>query len=303
MKELNDALERAKEQLEAAKVFDYGNEQIAHDIRETVYAIFPQLKETEHEGIRKALVNMFSFYNIQKVGNYTNEQILKWLEGQRERPRMGYPTGHEERDGHNQTASDLIVSVGDGSDGPKYKVGDWLVATKHGLSRLIRIIGHEQGRYEIEKMGGDTGVPSFGYVEEYYRPWAIQDANDGDVLATKDNCICIFDGTVEEGKYPFAYCGISMYGFRVYDGKLPFTHDDVYPATKEQRDLLFQKMKEAGYEWDSDKKEVIRLSTNTTEERNKVIDELINFFRFQSKVEPSKKGTHDRWIGWLNNMR
>jgi hypothetical protein len=31
-----------------------------------------------------------------------------------------------------------------------------------------------------------------------------------------------------------------------------------YPATKEQRDLLFQKMKEAGYEWDSNKKELIR---------------------------------------------
>ena len=28
------------------------------------------------------------------------------------------------------------------------------------------------------------------------------------------------------------------------------------PATKEQRDLLFQKMKEAGYEWDAEKKEL-----------------------------------------------
>ena len=28
----------------------------------------------------------------------------------------------------------------------------------------------------------------------------------------------------------------------------------VYPATKEQRDLLFRKMEEAGYEWDNEKK-------------------------------------------------
>ena len=34
------------------------------------------------------------------------------------------------------------------------------------------------------------------------------------------------------------------------------------PATKEQRDFLFQKMKEAGYEWDDEKKELKLLITN-----------------------------------------
>jgi hypothetical protein len=32
-----------------------------------------------------------------------------------------------------------------------------------------------------------------------------------------------------------------------------------YPATKEQRDILFQKMKEAGYEWDSEKRELKKI--------------------------------------------
>lgn len=31
---------------------------------------------------------------------------------------------------------------------------------------------------------------------------------------------------------------------------------DIHPATKEQRDLLLQKMKEAGYKWDTEKKEL-----------------------------------------------
>ena len=31
---------------------------------------------------------------------------------------------------------------------------------------------------------------------------------------------------------------------------------NLHPATKEQRDLLFQKMKEAGYEWDSERKKL-----------------------------------------------
>lgn len=36
--------------------------------------------------------------------------------------------------------------------------------------------------------------------------------------------------------------------------------DDYFtPATKEQRDLLFQKMKEGGYEWDAEKKELKKI--------------------------------------------
>ena len=34
---------------------------------------------------------------------------------------------------------------------------------------------------------------------------------------------------------------------------------NIHPATKEQRDLLFKKMKEAGYQWDSDNKELHKI--------------------------------------------
>ena len=35
--------------------------------------------------------------------------------------------------------------------------------------------------------------------------------------------------------------------------------NEVYPATIEQRDTLFQKIKEEGYDWDSDKKELHKI--------------------------------------------
>ena len=35
--------------------------------------------------------------------------------------------------------------------------------------------------------------------------------------------------------------------------------DKYVPATKEQRDFLFRKMKEAGYEWDATKKQLKKL--------------------------------------------
>ena len=39
---------------------------------------------------------------------------------------------------------------------------------------------------------------------------------------------------------------------KAYNGK-------IYPATKDQRDLLFQKMKESGYEWNDEKKELKKI--------------------------------------------
>ena len=45
---------------------------------------------------------------------------------------------------------------------------------------------------------------------------------------------------------------------------------EIYPATKEQRELLFKKMKEAGYEWDSDKKELRKIDAFPTEKDTKI---------------------------------
>ena len=43
------------------------------------------------------------------------------------------------------------------------------------------------------------------------------------------------------------------------------------PATKEQRDLLFSKMKEAGYEWDSKKKELKKIEVTSKESEDERI--------------------------------
>ena len=45
------------------------------------------------------------------------------------------------------------------------------------------------------------------------------------------------------------------------------------PATKGQRDTLFAKMKEAGYEWDAEKKEVKKIDVKTLDP-DKVIEWL-----------------------------
>ena len=61
-------------------------------------------------------------------------------------------------------------------------------------------------------------------------------------------------------------------------GCLAPNDEDVKPATKEQRDLLFQKMKEAGYEWDADKKELKKIEQKLVEEKELLLknDEIAN---------------------------
>ena len=110
----------------------------------------------------------------------------------------------------------------------------------------------------------DLGFEPEDY-QDYFRLWTIQDAKDGDVLSIKRNQHpFIYRGftDINRPKAPVAHCGINCYNEftkQRRDENWFWTGDEVEPATKEQRDLLFIKMKEAGYEWDAEKKELNKL--------------------------------------------
>lgn len=65
--------------------------------------------------------------------------------------------------------------------------------------------------------------------------------------------------------------------------------NDIAAATKEQRDLLFQKMKETGYEWGGEKKELRKIEPNKLD-ADKVIAWLVaNICDFEYYVKLFKK--------------
>ena len=78
------------------------------------------------------------------------------------------------------------------------------------------------------------------------------------MLVDKDNNIGIFQKF--EGIYWYSYiylgCDGELRGFSIGGSH---KQTDVHPATKEQRDLLFQKIKEAGYHWNSKTKTLEKL--------------------------------------------
>ena len=254
-----------------------------------IESVFPELRKSEDEKIMKALLEHFGTYHSGSAitNDVVVEDVLTWLERKCEKtePIEGFNTEferqishiiasvlngeHEYNEGFVKYASQSLLGFAKKEQNhtdeskPKFKVGDWIVNNRDDYSReIMQIYDIRDCRYYFN----DNIHFSWSVKEcdEKCHLWTIQDAKDGDVLTTDGGSICIFDGTVEESKYPFAYCGLTRYGFESYDRNLPFTHDDVYPATKDQRDLLFQKMKEAGYEWDAEKKELKKIEQEST---------------------------------------
>lgn len=188
----------------------------------------------------------------QKVINDTDEEIVKVVE--------------------NTSILDMVE--------PKFKVGDWVVYCNEDVDLIT---GIEENGYCIN----NGGYIPFICASDI-RLWTIQDAKDGDVLATEDKnfttpFVAIYKSlgdTIYKGlrdNLTFnSHCFIGFNG-NFYEGEDGHTIEDAHPATKEQCDLLFQKMHEAGYEWDADKKELLdyKLLINESE----VLQNEINWLK------------------------
>ena len=140
---------------------------------------------------------------------------------------------------------------------PKFKVDDWIVK-----ENIVYHIDKISGVYlTLSTIDGTALVYHKNVLNNYkIHLWDISDAKDGDVLATSTGAF-IYNGNNGGGSCPGSYCGINTLGNFKVGVEHHWTGKPVIPATKEQRDLLFTKMKEAGYEWDSKKKELKKIDT------------------------------------------
>ena len=143
------------------------------------------------------------------------------------------------------------------SQKPKFKVGDWVV--KGNIVAQILDV-QEQYYVGLDTEGNDFTSSKFLSGDKMHL-WTIQDAKDGDILACGDkvtDCPFIFHNLTEKLN-PRSYCGVNtLCDFQENDenGGSWCNSEEVRPATKEQRDFLFSKMHEAGYEWDNEMKEL-----------------------------------------------
>ena len=105
-------------------------------------------------------------------------------------------------------------------------------------------------KFKINKMGKNN-------IE---LPWTIQDAKDGDVVFYDTGWTCIFKNI--HGIWYSSYCFITSDGeFHTgYERHAvdAISNGNAHLATTEQRHLLFQKIREAGYKWNPQTKTLVK---------------------------------------------
>lgn len=78
-KRYDEAIKRAQAKMEEAKVFDYDDEQTAHTIRLTTTDIFPELKESEDERIRKEMIEILKKEAHDFPSSVIAEKSNSWI--------------------------------------------------------------------------------------------------------------------------------------------------------------------------------------------------------------------------------
>ena len=316
-----EALEKAQKALEVC-----GTDKC--ETARQIFSLFPELKESEDERIRKEILQSIrdNMVVIHK------DKCIAWLEKQGEQKSIWHNEDEEpQRDSlillimqsgtpivakiiePNHTFNhgerwayidDLLEKQGEqktiDKSEPKFHEGDWVVSK---LGNVWYIDSFDNKNYKVTDINGNHNCFPI-YIQDRLHLWTIQDAKDGDVLAS-DNSIFIFQEEYIAEK-PIAYCGLMNGRFLVDGENACWTNERYYPATKEQCNILFTKMKGAGYEWDAEKKE---LKKSADEPKFKVGDYVVVSTTKGDKVVqiasveylkggyPSYITTEGRWFG------
>ena len=285
MKELSIG-KKAKRYDEAFKEASIAYKDEDRHLKATLERIFPELKESEDERIRGAIIGHLKDNNLT--------EWAAWLEKQGEQKHFAkYKVGdtiyyssfgrivsfvianivedgtdnpmYEDKDGNSVFEKDIIKQKPAAKVEPKFHEGDWCIDNEDGtIFQIVKVLSNT---YAYKTNEGKEYFCTHYSLENDARLWTIQDSKDGDVLFQDLMC----------GK-TFIYNGVSpdmaiLYSFIISNGGedvLPYhigkpntgigyieeNKNIIHPATKEQRDLLFSKMKEAGYVWDAEKKEL-----------------------------------------------
>ena len=257
--------------------------------------MFPELAESEDEKIRKELLehckNQAQPYIQTRNKCPQIQSWIDWLERQGEQNEkmkkdiaefifnskedikhrydwikcLGYDIHFIDKEKQGEQKEPQVYETEDGdiityseTDGykvvePKFKVGDW-IANDYCVGKVIALTD------DAYLLDSGQGIPFS--CEHNAHLWTIQDAKDGDVLK-EDSCMFIIERMKPNGT-AIVHCCLFDDGDFDLGSTLSFDVDSTYPATKEQRDFLFSKIKEAGYEWDAEKKELKKIEQKPT---------------------------------------
>ena len=247
------------------------------------------------------------------IANWQKQQIAKenmllpfkeydnLMDSVNRRKKEGYEAGYKQGSIDSESKQKPADKVE-----PKFKVGDWV--TNGRYTRLIVGINSDCPYYMF-KDGTSKRIKD---IDKKYYLWTIQDAKDGDILISFCKQPFIYNGKFTENVVG-GYYGLDVDGNFIFIEKSTkecnwTCNENIKPATKEQRDLLFQKMADAGYTFDFEKKELKKIKQKSawSEEDETTKNNISHIIRQYDKI--SKRENKPCWyIGdcllWMQNIR
>ena len=246
--------------------------------------MFPELAESEDDKLKEQVVYAI---NQLHVCECTKNKLITWLEKQCE-----------------QKSIDKVE--------PKFKAGDIIINKENGaISKVNKILPYD---YELISFGtGKHLILDQNLINGNSKLWTIQDAKDGDVLACENGWTCIFKDLDNHTNTFSSYCFMDKDKWFCNTGSECHTLDkafikayneEIYPAAKKQRDLLFQKMKEAGYEWDAEKKELKKIEQKPwSEEDENYYRRMVISIQWARAYNRITDDSCDNQLTWFKSLR
>ena len=227
---------------------EYKDGEIVEILQESADAEI-DVNRNEDGKIRKALISVLKsdFENDTTIDDISVGDIIVWLEKQGEQKLIDNLTPQEAMDIAVAKCFDKQKPIDKVE--PKFHEGDWII--HQGTENIYQVVAVIDNQYQL-KYGDNYTIQNCADVDRCARLWNIaKDAKDGDVLVDIYGNIGIYE-KCDDFDWT-SYCSLGHNGgFQHFI--IEHENEKTYPATKEQHDLLFSKMHEAGYEWDSEKK-------------------------------------------------
>ena len=250
-KAYKEAIKRAKAIIEVAEKKE--------EIYKSAITIFPELRESEDERIRKEIEQLIQ---CMHDADPRKERWIAWLEKQGEHANFLNKIQIGDKVTRNEFGELVNISQLEriakprrskpvSKFEPKFHEGEWIV-DKSGLAQ--QVLDFRGGIYTCTYNSFTTDC------ESNYHLWTIQDAKDGDVLVASDRSIFIFKEVCGSScKHYIALTSDKEIQVNTKLDKFWETARGVKPSTKEQRDTLLKAIADAGYTFDFEKKELKKI--------------------------------------------
>lgn len=279
----------------------------------------PELKMSESEKIKKQIIG---FITYSKINDETKKNWVSWLEN-KTKPAICNRNPHkgDKNNPYDMSSSDaekytskrgfdlpwmddevfvderyITQSVGNilrwadehpvnYEDNIRSRKGYWAVID--GKTDYIIESTKEGRRGECRWYGINT------FKDEHV--WSISDAKPGDVLVADDNILFIFV-SYDCGDL-FVACNYFTKSHKLEVQCTKVLHiESVKPAHKKQRDFLFSKLYEEGYEWDAEHNQLNKIEQNHVwnEEDKMQLDAAIHLVSSTGHTETAK---------WLKSLK